>query len=78
MMFYKNGIDEIFACHFGRGASLGRGKYMNKLKKNGTKGKVKLTYRIPIMGKRLVKSKGKRQKKEWIRVCRRIVDNYEN
>ena len=68
--YYLEGHEKIFACHFGRGSSLGRGKYLSGKKKSSF-------YFIPIIGNFLLKLKGKREKKLWIKICKEIVDNFD-
>jgi len=65
--FYLSGYDHIFACHFGRGSTLGKAKYL----KEG------FFYRLPIIGNLLLLSKGKKEKKSWIKICKNIVDEYK-
>ncbi len=76
--YYLNGIDKIFACHFGRGSSLGRGKYLLKKNLDGKNLKLNLKYNIPFIGKSLVKIKGKRERNKWIKICEKIVDNFND
>lgn len=64
--YYLKGHDNIFACHFGRGSSLGRAKY--------NKGWKRFIYSIPYFGKRLLRHKGKKEKRKWIKICQEIVD----
>ena len=59
---YKN----IFASHFGRGSTLGVNKYLRTSKR--------YLYKLPILGEYFLQRKGKREKNEWIKVCRKIVD----
>ncbi|MFX1385274.1 MAG: hypothetical protein ACFFBP_22900, partial [Promethearchaeota archaeon] len=65
--YYLDGYDNIFASHFGRGSTLGKAKY-NKNWKN-------LIYTIPFIGPFILRSKGKRERNKWIKICKRIVDN---
>jgi len=65
--YYLEGHKRIFASHFGRGSSLGRKKYLNTKKR--------IFYIIPIVGSLLLKLKGKRDKKKWIKTCKKIIDN---
>lgn len=60
--YYLEGCDDIFACHFGRGATLGAAKYYkgNKL--------LKLLL-IPA-----IKIKGYEEKKTWLNICKAIID----
>jgi len=61
---YLEGCDDIFACHFGRGSSLGAAKYKglnNFLSLPGIIGVAK-------------KVKGYKEKKEWLSICRETID----
>lgn len=53
---------KIFASHFGRGSSGGIAKYQN------------LVYHLPIIGNRLLAQKGQKEKKLWLDLCRKIID----
>ena len=64
--YYLDGYHDIFASHFGRGTTLGRAKYR--------KGWKKRIYAIPKVGGALIRSKGKREKKKWIKICRKIIN----
>lgn len=64
--FYLEGRNEIFASHFGRGSTLGSAKYFKGWKRN--------IYGIPVIGKKILKFKGKKEKKRWIKICTKIVD----
>ncbi len=65
--YYLNRHETVFGSHFGRGSSLGKAKFLsfNKKKK----------YLLPIIGNFLLKRRGKREKKNWIKVCKEIVSN---
>ncbi len=65
--YLDNNYDEIFASHYGRGASLGANKYINT--------KMRYVYAIPIIGKFLLKKKGEKEKQQWIDICKNIIDN---
>jgi hypothetical protein len=65
--YYLNRFDHIFASHFGRGSTLGKSKYLNTKKR--------FFYKLPIIGSFLLTLKGKKEKKKWINICKRIVDN---
>ena len=67
--YYLDGYDGIFMCHFGRGSSLGIPKYL--------KGWKKKIYLFPLIGFYLLKSKGKREKRKWITICKKLVSIYE-
>ena len=64
--YYLEGCGEVFACHFGRGATLGAAKYYkgNKF--------LKLLL-IP-----LIKVKGYTEKKAWLDICKDIVEREVN
>jgi glycosyltransferase involved in cell wall biosynthesis len=64
--YYLEGEGHIFASHFGRGSSLGKAKY--------GKGLAGLFYKIPLIGESVIKLKGKREKMEWIRICKKVID----
>ncbi len=59
--------NQIFASHYGRGASLGANKYKNT--------KMKYVYKLPFIGSYLLKKKGKTEKQKWIDICRQIIDS---
>ena len=63
--YYLEGVNHIFASHFGRGSTLGEYKY-----KKGCG----ILYNCPIIGKYLRVCRGKREKNKWIRICKDIVD----
>jgi len=65
--YYLKGINKIFATHFGRGSTLGANKYLRTNKK--------FLYKTPFFGNFFLKAKGKKEKKNWIKICRKIVDN---
>ncbi|MFX0186841.1 MAG: glycosyltransferase [Candidatus Hodarchaeota archaeon] len=80
--FYLKGYDNIFASHFWRGSSYGAWKYFVKYRK--------MINRAPIIGKSLLKLtllnkalykiarfKGKFDKKKWLKICRKIVNDIE-
>jgi len=62
--YYLDGYDEIFACHFGRGSSLGAAKYKewNRL------------LRIPVVNVLARKMKGYKERKQWLNICREIIE----
>jgi hypothetical protein len=64
--YYLNGFDHIFASHFGRGSTFGMAKY---------KKDTSFIYRIPIISRPLRKMMGKREIREWIKICKEIVDS---
>lgn len=61
--YYLEGYGEVFACHFGRGATLGAAKYYKG------SGLLKLLM-IPI-----IKIKGYRVKNAWLGTCKNIIEN---
>lgn len=61
---YMEGYDDIFACHFGRGSSLGAAKYKEWSK----------LLQLPYINQIAKKIKGYRERKEWLSLCREIVD----
>ena len=63
--YYLNGHNSVFGSHFGRGSSLGKGKFLSKNKK--------IKYLLPIIGNFLLKQRGKRERKNWIKLCMEIV-----
>ncbi len=67
--YYLDGYHEVFASHFGRGSSLGWAKYF--------KGWKKKLCSIPIIGAYIIKLKGRREKKNWIKICKKIVNNID-
>lgn len=67
--FYLEGFERIFICHFGRGSSLGKKTYL--------KGWLRKINLVPFIGSIILKSVGKREKKEWIRICKNIVNSHE-
>jgi GT2 family glycosyltransferase len=64
--YYFTKKKEIFASHFGRGSTMGANKYLNTQQN--------LFYQIPIIGKLLLDYKGTKEKNEWIRICKKIID----
>ena len=65
--YYLNNYESIFASHYSRGSTLGKNKY-RRTKKNKF-------YSLPLIGNHLLISKGKREKKKFIKICQKIVDN---
>jgi len=63
--YYLEREKDIFASHFGRGATLGAAKY--------TKG-TSFIYRLPKIGKFFRVQRGKKEKKQWIDICHSIVE----
>ncbi len=63
--FYQRDYDEIFACHFGRGSSLGAAKYKewNKL------------LSLPIINYIARKIKGYMEREKWLSICRGIINS---
>lgn len=62
--YYLQGYDGIFACHFGRGATLGAAKYY--------KGRNRLLS-VPWINHIAKKMKGYKEKKEWLAECKKII-----
>ena len=62
--YYLEGINPIFASHFGRGATLGGEKYVRSS--------------IPILKGYLAYLEGKKEKRRWISICRKIIDDQTN
>ncbi|MBM4177491.1 glycosyltransferase family 2 protein [Candidatus Gribaldobacteria bacterium] len=63
--FYLESEKDIFAAHFGRGATLGAAKYAK-----GTN----FLYRLPVFGKFLRRQRGKQDKNKWLKICQRIIN----
>ena len=61
--YYLEGHNDIFACHFGRGATLGAAKYKSWSK----------FLSFPIINQIARKMKGHREKKEWLIICKEII-----
>lgn len=72
--YYLEGYENIFASHFGRGATLGANKYLRT-------SRIKLYklsfFGFKFVGKFFLKLRGKKEKRKWIKICRKIVDNYD-
>lgn len=66
--YYLNGVDHIFASHFGRGSTLGVNKYCR------SEG-VSFFYRLPKISKPLRIIRGIREKNKWSRICKKIINN---
>lgn len=64
--FYLNGVDHIFASHFGRGSTLGAAKRRG------------IWTHIPIFRRIIASSIGARERDLWIRTARKIVDSQLN
>jgi glycosyltransferase involved in cell wall biosynthesis len=64
--YYLEGRDEVFACHFGRGATLGAAKYYkgNKV--------------LKLVALPLIKIKGYKEKKTWLDTCKNIIEKKES
>lgn len=65
--YYLEGLNGVFASHFGRGSTLGENKY--------SKGLNKFIYQVPLLGRYLVRSKGLEEKRKWINICKKTIDN---
>ena len=61
--YYLGGYDEVFACHFGRGSSLGAAKYKSWGK----------FLSLPIINQIVRKMKGYKEKVEWLNVCKDVI-----
>jgi len=64
--YYLDGHDEVFSSHFGRGSTLGVNKYI--------RGNKTYFYRIPFIGGYFLKKKGEKEKREWIKTCKLIIE----
>ena len=62
--YYFKGDNDIFASHFGRGATFGAAKYAK-----GTN----FIYRLPVIGKFFRIRRGKKEKKQWTKICQKIL-----
>lgn len=62
--YYFEGHDDILACHFGRGSSLGAAKYKEWSK----------LLQLPYINQMARKIKGYREKNEWLATCREIIN----
>lgn len=60
--YYLPDYDDIFACHFGRGATLGAAKYKNNL------------LSLPMVSYIAKKVRGLREKKRWLAICKEIIE----
>jgi len=70
--YYLNGHEIVFGSHFGRGSNLGKGKYLSPQSKKRRR------YSLPIIGDFLLKQRGKKERKKWIKVCEDIVKSQLN
>lgn len=61
--YYLDSIEQIFACHFGRGASLGYAKRRG------------LYLYIPMIGNIVAKFIGRIEKNRWISICLKIANS---
>lgn len=61
--YYLDGYEGVFACHFGRGSSLGVAKYKSWGK----------FLSLPIINRMVRKMKGYKEKKEWLIICKEII-----
>lgn len=55
-------FENILSSHFGRGSTLGAQKYKQGI------------YKLPLVGPYLVNKVGKREKQQWIEICKQIID----
>ncbi|PCI21346.1 hypothetical protein COB64_00485 [Candidatus Wolfebacteria bacterium] len=67
---YLKGYEHIFSSHFGRGSTLGANKYIHT--------KRKYLYKIPLLGGYLLRKKGRKEKSEWISVCKDIINKQQS
>jgi len=61
---YLEGYDEIFACHFGRGSTLGKAKYRE----------FNFFLKLPVIKHIVRRIRGHKEKKKWLAICKYIVD----
>lgn len=64
--YYLKEYKEIFASHFSRGSTVNRSKYSTGWKK--------FIYIIPFIGYYFLKSKVKRDKNKWIKICKKLAN----
>lgn len=66
--YYLPGKTQIFCSHFSRGSTLGVAKYKewNKL------------LSLPYINRFARKLKGRKEKKEWLTICKKIIDGQAN
>jgi hypothetical protein len=64
--YYLRGYQNIFACHFGRGSTVGLAKYKNR---------IGITYlsNIPFINHFIAQIKGYFEKKKWIKICKDVI-----
>jgi len=62
--YYLEGYDGIFACHFGRGATLGAAKYKDW----------NMLLSLPVINYIARRMKGYKDKKEWLIICKEIIE----
>lgn len=62
--YYLEGYDEVFACHFGRGATLGAAKYKEK----------NTLSNFPLVSYAAKKIRGRREKERWLAICKEIIE----
>lgn len=63
--YYLEGYDDVFACHFGRGATLGIAKYKEW----------NMLLRLPGINYITRRMQGYKGKREWLAICKEIVGN---
>jgi len=64
--YYAKEDNHIFGSHFGRGSTyVGSAKF-----RKGTN----CFYRIPVAGRFIRMARGKKEKKQWIKICKEIVE----
>lgn len=69
--YLRGDYNNIFACHFSRGSTLGIAKFL------GGQANVaqKILYRAPVLGKYMLVKRGKKEKYQWLDICRSIIDS---
>lgn len=60
--YLPNDPDKIFGSHFGRGHTSGQAKFKTSL------------YQLPVIGRTLSRWQGQQEVKEWLAICRRLID----
>lgn len=68
--YLRGDYDHVFACHFSRGSTLGIAKYQG----GSANFFRKILYNAPILGKYLLIKRGKKEKQQWLDICRSIID----
>lgn len=68
--YLDSDYQHVFASHFSRGSSGGAGKYLNQHTSLFVRG----IYWLPVIGEMLLKNKCLEEKREWLAVCQKIVN----